>query len=47
MSEYHTPVLLDESISALITNPNGIYVDATFGGGGHTAGILSAACPQR
>lgn len=41
MSEYHTPVLLDESISALITNPNGIYVDATFGGGGHTAGILS------
>ncbi len=41
MSEYHTPVLLDESISALIINPSGTYVDATFGGGGHTAEILS------
>jgi len=41
MSEYHTSVLLDESISALITNPSGTYIDATFGGGGHTAEILS------
>ena len=41
MSEYHTPVLLEESISALISNPSGIYADVTFGGGGHTAGILS------
>ena len=41
MSEYHTPVLLNESISALIDNPSGTYVDATFGGGGHTAEILS------
>ena len=41
MSQYHTPVLLDESVSALITNTQGIYADATFGGGGHTAGILS------
>lgn len=41
MSEYHTPVLLDESVTALICNPDGVYADATFGGGGHTAGILS------
>jgi len=41
MSEYHIPVLLTESISALVTNPNGTYADATFGGGGHTAFLLS------
>ena len=41
MSEYHTPVMLEESISALVTNPQGTYADATFGGGGHTAGLLS------
>ena len=41
MSDYHTPVMLQESISALVNSPDGIYVDATFGGGGHTAEILS------
>ena len=41
MSEYHSPVMLQESVSALVTNPEGIYADATFGGGGHTAAILS------
>jgi len=41
MSEYHIPVLLAESISALFTNPDGLYADATFGGGGHTAYLLS------
>ena len=41
MSDYHIPVLLAESVSALVTNPDGIYADATFGGGGHTAAVLS------
>ena len=41
MSEYHTSVLLDESVSALVDSIDGVYADATFGGGGHTAEILS------
>ena len=41
MSDYHISVLLDESVSALVDSPNGVYADATFGGGGHTAEILS------
>ena len=38
---YHNPVLLKESIIGLNINANGIYVDATFGGGGHSAEILN------
>ena len=41
MSEYHTSVLLDESVSALVGSTGGVYADATFGGGGHTSEILS------
>ena len=41
MSEYHNPVLLEESVSALIGDASGVYADATFGGGGHSALILS------
>jgi 16S rRNA (cytosine1402-N4)-methyltransferase len=37
---YHNPVLLKESIDGLQINPNGIYVDCTFGGGGHSKEIL-------
>ncbi|MCL1974441.1 MAG: 16S rRNA (cytosine(1402)-N(4))-methyltransferase RsmH [Bacteroidetes bacterium] len=40
MSGYHTPVMLRESVAALAIKPNGIYVDATFGGGGHARAIL-------
>jgi len=42
----HNPVLIDEVIKQLAINPNGIYVDATFGRGGHTKGILENLSPQ-
>lgn len=38
---YHEPVLLQKSIDELVINPNGTYVDVTFGGGGHSREILS------
>lgn len=38
--EYHRPVLLEESVKALAIKPDGVYVDVTFGGGGHSARIL-------
>ncbi len=39
--EYHNPVLLKESVDGLNIKPDGIYVDVTFGGGGHSKEILS------
>ncbi len=39
MSEYHIPVLFDKSLEGLSIRPDGIYVDVTFGGGGHAKGI--------
>ncbi|MDD6438711.1 MAG: 16S rRNA (cytosine(1402)-N(4))-methyltransferase RsmH [Prevotella sp.] len=38
---YHTPVLLKQSVDGLAIHPGGIYVDVTFGGGGHSREILS------
>lgn len=39
--EYHNPVLLNESVDGLAIKPDGVYVDVTFGGGGHSREILS------
>lgn len=43
---YHTPVLLDESVTALNIKEGGTYVDATFGGGGHSREILRRLGPK-
>ena len=44
--EYHNPVLLQETVNGLNIDPNGIYVDVTFGGGGHSKEILSRLGPN-
>ena len=40
MSVYHKPVMLEQCTEALQIKPDGTYVDATFGGGGHSKEIL-------
>ena len=42
MSNYHTPVLLEEAIELLDIKPDGVYADLTFGGGGHSRRILES-----
>ncbi|MDR0413795.1 MAG: 16S rRNA (cytosine(1402)-N(4))-methyltransferase RsmH [Prevotellaceae bacterium] len=41
LSAYHVPVLLKESVDGLAVKPDGVYVDVTFGGGGHSREILT------
>lgn len=43
---YHVPVLLGQSVEGLVTDPDGVYVDATFGGGGHSREIMSRLSPK-
>ena len=43
---YHVPVLLHESVDALVGRRDGIYVDVTFGGGGHSREILTRLSPE-
>lgn len=43
---YHRPVMLKETVAGLAINPKGIYVDVTFGGGGHSSAILKQLGPQ-
>lgn len=43
---YHNPVLLQQSVNGLNINPSGIYVDVTFGGGGHSKAILAKLNPN-
>jgi 16S rRNA (cytosine1402-N4)-methyltransferase len=44
--EYHNPVLLKETVDGLNVKPNGVYVDVTFGGGGHSKEILKRLGPD-
>lgn len=45
-NDYHVPVLYHETLDALSIVPDGIYVDCTFGGGGHSRGILEKLGPK-
>lgn len=42
---YHVPVMVEETVNSLVWEPNGVYVDGTLGGGGHSAAILSRVDP--
>ncbi len=46
IAEYHSPVLFEECMDALVVNPGGSYADCTLGGGGHSEGILKRLSPE-
>ena len=45
-SSYHIPVMFEETLDYLITDRGGLYIDGTFGGGGHSRGILERLGPE-
>ena len=46
MSKYHQPVMLSECLDGMNIKADGIYVDVTFGGGGHSRAILAKLGPN-
>ncbi|MBP3426307.1 MAG: 16S rRNA (cytosine(1402)-N(4))-methyltransferase RsmH [Rikenellaceae bacterium] len=46
MTTYHVPVMLEESLELLAIKPDGVYVDLTFGGGGHSSHIVQRLSPK-
>lgn len=46
LNTYHTPVMLEQALQGLNINPDGVYVDLTFGGGGHSRAILERLSPS-
>ncbi|TKJ43191.1 16S rRNA (cytosine(1402)-N(4))-methyltransferase [candidate division TA06 bacterium B3_TA06] len=46
MDEFHRSVMCEEIVKALLPSPHGVYVDATLGGGGHTAALLEAGAEK-
>ncbi|TET22498.1 MAG: 16S rRNA (cytosine(1402)-N(4))-methyltransferase RsmH [Candidatus Stahlbacteria bacterium] len=46
MDEFHRSVMCEEIVKALLPSPQGVYVDATLGGGGHTAALLEAGAEK-
>ena len=45
-NKYHIPVMLNECLEGLKINPDGVYVDVTFGGGGHSKAIYEQLSPK-
>ncbi len=45
-SDYHAPVLCKTAVERLVKNPDGLYVDGTLGGGGHTSALLDFLSPK-